>query len=525
MKFDRAGGILLHPTSLPGPYGIGDLGPQAYRFVDWLASTGCKLWQVLPLGPTGYGDSPYQCFSAFAGNPYLISFDALIEDGLLTKDDFSDKPEFSDSRVDPSTSLRINFGLLIPWKLDLLQKAFSRFTLSNSEGLRKAFEYFCAGNASWLDDYALFMALKEANGGGAWNGWHVSTRNRKKSAMDRARKQLSENILRHSFYQFIFFRQWGALRAYARERNIQIIGDIPIFVAYDSADVWAYPELFFLDKRGNPTVVAGVPPDGFSATGQLWGNPLYRWDAHKENGYAWWLERVKFTLKTVDILRFDHFRGFAGYYEIPAGDTTAEHGHWVPGPGADLFRALDNSLSDGAATPEINLPIIAEDLGLITPDVNALLEEFQLPGMKVLQFGFSSPEHPFLPHNYTSNYAAYTGTHDNDTACGWFESAPESERNFALRYLNIQPCEGSDPSASPQDVPSQGFAWELIRAVWSSVAMIAVAPMQDVLGLGAEARMNFPSRLGGNWEWRMQESALNEALAGRLRELNELYYR
>jgi len=501
MKFSRAGGILLHPTSLPGPYGIGDLGPQAYRFIDWLESTGCKLWQILPLGPTGYGDSPYQCFSAFAGNPYLISPDLLIQDGLLTQDDLKDKPDFNASRVD--------FGLLIPWKLDLQQKAFSRFP-SAPKDLRDGFEYFCAQNVAWLDDYSLFMALKESNGGNAWNTWADPLRAREKSALDKARGELSDAILRHSFYQFLFFRQWEAVRKYANEKNIKIIGDAPIFVAYDSADVWSHPELFYLDEAGNPIVVAGVPPDGYSATGQLWGNPLYRWDVHKETGYAWWVERIKFTLKTIDILRLDHFRGFAGYYEIPATDKTAENGHWVPGPGSDLFRAIDSKLSDGIATTEIKLPIIAEDLGLVTPDVIALLDEFQLPGMKVLQFGFSGPDNPFLPHNYVPNCVAYTGTHDNDTARGWFESANDEEREFALRYLE---SDGRD------------FAWDLIRGVWSSVAVIAIAPMQDVLNSGGEGRMNYPSRLGGNWEWRMMEEDLDQPLAEKLRELNWLYLR
>ncbi|HZJ22413.1 MAG TPA: 4-alpha-glucanotransferase [Anaerolineales bacterium] len=506
MKFNRAGGILLHPTSLPGPYGIGDLGPQAYHFVDWLESTGCKLWQVLPLGPTGYGDSPYQCFSAFAGNPYLISFDALIEDGFLTKDDFADLPDFSASRVD--------FGRLIPWKLDLLQKAFSRFHAA-SEDLRKGFEYFSAENASWLDDYALFMALKEANGGGAWSGWEINIRRREKTAMDSARREHAESVRRYSFYQFIFFRQWNKLHAYARERGIQMIGDIPIFIAYDSADAWANSELFFLDENSLPTVVAGVPPDYFSPTGQLWGNPLYRWDAHKDTGYAWWVERFRAVLKLVDIVRLDHFRGFAGYFEIQAGQPTAEYGRWVAGPGSDVFRTIDAQLSDGVTTlpdgtTRTGLPIIAEDLGVITPDVVALRDEFKLPGMKILQFGFVDPKDPFLPHNYPIHCVAYTGTHDNDTARGWFESAPEHERKFALRYLNT---DGTD------------FAWDLIRGVWSSVATYALAPMQDLLSLGTEARMNFPSRLGGNWEWRMQEADLNEKVASRMRELNELYYR
>ncbi len=504
MNFKRCSGILLHPTSLPGPYGIGDLGPQSYRFIDWLSSTGCKLWQVLPLGPTGYGDSPYQCFSAFAGNPYLISPDELLSDGLLTLDDLKGVPDFPASRVD--------FGLLIPWKLGLLQKAFYRFQASPgslreapSTSLRASFDYFRAEHAAWLDDFALFMALKEAQGGGAWNGWPEPLRARKKPALRKAQSELSESVLRYAFYQFLFHRQWQNLREYANERGVQIIGDIPIFVANDSADVWSRPELFFLDKGGAPTVVAGVPPDAFSATGQLWGNPLYNWDAHKKDGYHWWLSRIKASFGTVDILRFDHFRGFAGYYEIPADQPTAEFGQWVPGPGKDFFRAVDKFIGDGLITHGTGLPIIAEDLGLITADVIELLNAFDLPGMKVLQFGFSGPDNPFLPHNYVPNCVAYTGTHDNDTACGWLASAPQNEREFALRYLET---DGRD------------FAWDLIRGVWKSVAVFAIAPMQDVLGLGGEARMNFPSRLGGNWEWRMQAEDLRADLAGRLRDLN-----
>ena len=496
--FSRAGGILLHPSSLPGPYGIGDLGPQAYHFVDWLASTGCKLWQVLPLGPTGYGDSPYQCFSAFAGNPYLISFDSLIEDEFLTEDDLAHLPDFQPSRVD--------YGQLIPWKLNLLQKAFSRLT-SASKQLRGAFDQFRSDNAAWLDDFALFMSLKEANGGGAWSGWEESLRKREPSAMKRARTAHRDDILRHSFFQYLFFRQWHKLRYYANEQNIKIIGDIPIFIAYDSADAWANPDLFFLDEDGLPTVVAGVPPDYFSKTGQLWGNPLYRWDVHKLSGYAWWLERLRSVLNFVDVVRLDHFRGFAGYYEIPYGAPTAETGQWLTGPGKDFFATISRELGE-ANNGE--LPIVAEDLGVITPDVVELRDSFHLPGMKILQFGFVSPSDPFLPHNYVSHCVAYTGTHDNDTASGWLASAPADERNFALRYLNSN---GSD------------FAWDLIRAVWSSVAVYAVAPMQDLLSLGTEARMNFPARLGGNWEWRMQEKDMNKPLAARLHELNELYLR
>lgn len=497
-SFSRAGGILLHPSSLPGPYGIGDLGPQAYRFVNWLASTGCNLWQVLPLGPTGYGDSPYQCFSAFAGNPYLISFDALIEEGFLSADEFSDLPNFKPTLVE--------YGPLIPWKLDLLQKAFSRLT-SAPQSIREEFEQFRDENASWLDDYALFMSLKEANGGGAWNSWDESLRKREPSAMEKARAEHQNDTLRHSFYQFLFFRQWHKLRAYAHGRGIKIIGDIPIFIAYDSADAWANPELFFLDEKSLPTVVAGVPPDYFSETGQLWGNPLYRWDVHKGTGYAWWLERFRSVLNFVDVVRLDHFRGFAGYYEIPYGAPTAETGQWMTGPGKDFFTTVSGDLD---ADADGTLPIIAEDLGVITPDVVELRNGFNLPGMKILQFGFSGADNPFLPHNYIANCVAYTGTHDNDTAMGWFESAPLEERQFALRYLN---SDGSD------------FAWDLIRGVWSSVAVYAISPMQDVLSLGTEARMNYPSRLGGNWEWRMEESDMNDTLAGRLREFNELYLR
>jgi 4-alpha-glucanotransferase len=494
MNFPRSSGILLHPTSLPGSYGIGDLGPQAYQFVDFLVRSGCKLWQILPLGPTGYGDSPYQCFSAFAGNPYLISPEFLLRDGLLLESDLADMPDF--------TPARVNFGQLIPWKLNLLQKAFDRYK-ANPGSLRLGFDAFRLENSSWLDDFALFMALKDFHGGGAWSGWPADIKKREAQAMTKARASLSDSVLRFSFYQFLFFKQWNDLRTYTKSKDIQLIGDIPIFVAGDSADVWANPELFFLDEQSNPTVVAGVPPDVFSPTGQLWGNPLYRWDAHKRTGYAWWIERVKSTLKTVDLIRLDHFRGFAGYYEIPGQDKTAEHGKWVPGPGADLFHAIRSALKS-------DLPILAEDLGLITPDVIAIREEFGLPGMRILQFGFSTPSDPFLPHNYIQHCVAYTGTHDNDTALGWLANAPQKERDLALRYLH---SDGHD------------FAWDLIRAIWSSVAMFAIAPMQDFLSLGGEARMNYPSRLGGNWEWRMDADDMNDPLAEKLADLNFIYLR
>ena len=494
MKFDRASGILLHPTSLPSPYGIGDFGPAAYRWVDWLAGTGCKLWQVLPLGPTGYGDSPYQCFSAFAGNPYLISLEFLLRDNMLHSNDFIEQLDFDPERVD--------FGLLIPWKLNLLERAFIRFA-SVPGTIRAEFDSFCTENASWLDDYALFMAIKEAHGSGSWDGWPESLRKRDPFTLDEARNTMASSILRFTYYQFVFFRQWNALRDYAHQKGLRIIGDIPIFVANDSSDVWSHPDLFFLDADLKPTVVAGVPPDYFSPTGQLWGNPLYRWDVHKFTGYKWWLERLRATLKLVDILRIDHFRGFAGYWEIPADKPTAEVGRWIPGPGADFLYAVKASLGT-------DLPIIAEDLGLITPDVTALRDQFALPGMKVLQFGFSGPDNPFLPHSYPQNCVVYTGTHDNDTARGWYESAPENEKDFARRYLE---SDGSD------------FARDLIRTAWKSTAVFALAPLQDFMALGTEARFNYPSRLGGNWEWRVTEAALSGELQGSLRELNWLYQR
>jgi 4-alpha-glucanotransferase len=493
MKFSRASGIILHPTSLPGPYGIGDLGPAAYRWLDWLAGSGCTLWQVLPLGPTGYGDSPYQCFSAFAGNPYLISPELLLEQGLLIPDDLSDVPEWDDQKVD--------FGRLYLWKPALLEKAFHRFT-AKPVSFQSDFDSFCAENATWLDDYALFMALKETQGGGSWDSWPVALRLRDPSVLGVVRTSLADLIVRSSFYQFLFFRQWKAVRSYAHEKGLQIIGDIPIFVAYDSSDVWAHPELFYLDENGNPTVMAGVPPDYFSPTGQLWGNPLYKWEIHKASGYHWWLDRIRSALKLVDILRVDHFRGFAGYWEIPAGNPTAEIGRWIPGPGADLFNGIQENLG--------SLPILAEDLGVITPDVVDLRNQFGLPGMKILQFAFSGPENPFLPHSYPQNCAVYTGTHDNDTSRGWYESAPEGEKDFARRYLQV---DGSH------------FTWDLIRHAWSSVAVFSVAPMQDLLDLGTEARMNYPSRLGGNWEWRMTAEALSSDLQGKIKELNWLYQR
>ena len=493
MKFKRASGVLLHPTSLPGPYGIGDLGPAAYIWLDWLAGCGCTLWQVLPLGPTGYGDSPYQCFSAFAGNPYMVSPQLLLEQGLLKSTDLADMPAWDAQRVD--------FGRLYLWKPALLEKAFQRFS-AEPGALQAEFAAFCAQNRAWLDDYALFMAIKETHGGGSWAGWPVPLRLREASALQAVRGSLSTAISRFSFYQFLFFRQWNALRSYAHQKSVQIIGDIPIFVAYDSSDVWGYPDLFHLDENGKPTVVAGVPPDYFSPTGQLWGNPLYKWGVHRTSGYAWWLARMQASLKLVDILRIDHFRGFAGYWEIPAGNPTAEIGRWVKGPGADFFKVVQDKMG--------SLPIVAEDLGVITPDVVRLRDQFNLPGMKILQFAFSGPDNPFLPHAYPQNCVVYTGTHDNDTTRGWYASAPEAEKDFARRYLQVD---------------GNRIAWDLVRAAWSSTAVFALAPLQDLLELGNAARMNFPSHLGGNWEWRMSDRPLSTELQSRIKELNWLYLR
>lgn len=499
MKFQRSSGILLHPTSFAGPYGVGDLGDSAYRFIDFLAAAGSKLWQVLPLGPTGYGDSPYQCFSAFAGNPYMVSPDLLIEQGLLLADDLADMPTWPANAVD--------FGGLYNWKPALLEKAYTRFETLRNKKLHNEFAAFRLANESWLEDYALFMALKESNGGAPWNQWPKPLRKREPDALAEARTSLATRIAVVAFAQFLFFRQWDNLHSYAKSKEIQIIGDIPIFVAMDSADVWANPQLFYLDEAGKPTVVAGVPPDYFSPTGQLWGNPLYRWDIHKQTGYEWWIKRVSACLTTVDIVRIDHFRGFAGYWEVSGKALTAEKGKWIKGPSADLFNAIRAALGD--------LPIIAEDLGLITPDVGELRDAFDLPGMKIMQFAFSGPDNVFLPQHYVTNCVAYTGVHDNDTTLGWFRQAPGHEQDFAKRYLHV---DGSE------------IAWDMIRSIWSSVAVFALAPMQDFLNLGGEARMNFPGKPAGNWGWRLDagtfnDGNFNEGLLNRIRELNGLYAR
>ncbi len=497
--------MLLHPTSLPGPYGIGDLGPEAYRFLKFLADAGQSLWQVLPLGPTGYGDSPYACYSAFAGNTLLISPEQLVADGLLSR---------ADLYVSQSNSDRIDFGEAHSLKESLLRKVYQNYTKTTDTNLRSSFETFAQHHANWLEDYALFRALKDAHGGIAWNNWEASLVNRTSAALERAREELRDEIEAHMFYQFLFFRQWSTLKAYANEHGIKVVGDLPIFVAPDSADVWTNPEQFQLDKNGTPTVVAGVPPDYFSTTGQLWGNPLYNWDHMLEDGFTWWIERVRATLTVVDIARIDHFRGFAACWEIPGGDKTAERGRWVEAPGKELFTAIKKALGE--------IPIIAEDLGVITPDVVALREQFGFPGMRILQFGFGSDTKNLdLPHNYVPNVVAYTGTHDNDTTVGWFHSVAgegstrtaaqiKREQTFCINYLNTDGHE---------------IHWDFIRGVWASVANTAIVPLQDLLGLGPDARMNLPNSTSGNWSWRYREGALTTEIAQRLNKLTELYGR
>ncbi|GAB4210590.1 MAG: 4-alpha-glucanotransferase [Roseiflexaceae bacterium] len=491
----RSSGILLHPTSLPGRWGIGDLGAAAYQFVDFLQAAGQQLWQVMPLGPTGYGDSPYQSFSAFAGNPMLISIDLLLAEGLLAEADLVDAPQLPSHAVD--------FGAVIPFKQAVLRRSFERFSAETTPELRQQFNDFLAQNHTWLNDYALFAALKEAHGGAGWNSWPTEIARHEPDAVAQWSRELSAQVQFHSYVQFLFRRQWHSLKQYANERGISIIGDIPIFVAYDSADLWANPDLFWLDQDGNPTVVAGVPPDYFSATGQRWGNPLYRWNVLAQRGYTWWIERFRVTFSLVDIVRIDHFRGFAAYWEVPASEETAINGRWVAGPSRDLFDAVRAALGD--------VPIIAEDLGLITPDVIELRDGLALPGMKVLQFAFGgSSDDPYLPHNYLPRCVVYTGTHDNDTTRGWWQTLPEHERMRVQMYLGR---DGSD------------ISWDLIRLALMSVADTAIIPLQDVLDLGSEARMNTPGLPAGNWSWRFQPEALNHHLVERLRTLTALYAR
>ncbi len=492
-RFDhdpRASGILLHPTSLRTDFGIGDLGPAAHQWVDFVADTGTALWQILPLGPTGYGDSPYQCFSTFAGNPYLISPTLLLADGLVSQADLDAYPELPADRVD--------YGSVITAKLELLDAAFARFQTIGVGDLRDEYEIFRVQQASWLDDFGLFMALKDRHQGRPWTVWERPLRVFQADAVAAARTELAGDIERHAFRQFVCFRQWRAVREHANRRDISIIGDIPIYVASDSADVWANQRRFLLDQEGRSIVVAGVPPDYFSATGQLWGNPLYDWDEQAAEGYMWWIERIRATLEMVDIVRIDHFRAFADYWEVPATAPTAETGRWLDGPGEAIFQAIRAALGQ--------LPIIAEDLGELSPAVPELRDRLGLPGMKIFQFGFDDDEsHPFLPHNYPERCVAYTGTHDNQTVSGWWATATGAERELAMRYLD---WDGSYPAP------------RFLEAVWASRAMFAVAPLQDFLGLDDRARMNTPGTTGDNWTWRISADALSPALARSISELN-----
>lgn len=490
MLTERASGILLHPTSLPGPLGAGDFGADAYRFVDWLVSAGQTYWQMLPLGEIGPGNSPYMSSSAFAGNILLIDLAELAEMGWLSGEDLMPHPEFW-----PDT---VNFDVLLPFRLERLRRAAKKFFADSANAGQAAYAGFCNLESEWLDDYALFMTIKEHQKDGEWSRWPSDLAKRNPQALRRVAESSTEEINFWKFCQWCFSRQWSNLKQYANERGILIIGDLPIFVAYQSADVWAHQDLFELDENGHPLVVAGVPPDYFSDTGQLWGNPLYRWDAHEKSGFAWWIARLRHALKLFDLVRVDHFRGFAGYWEIPAGSTTAMQGRWVPGPGAKLFEALQSALGE--------LPIIAEDLGVITPDVVELREKFNFPGMRVLQFAFAEDEsNYFLPDHYVPNSVAYLGTHDNDTSLGWWNTATQGEKTFAQKYL------GSD---------GQRIHWDMIEAISKSESNMVIIPMQDVLGLSADHRMNFPGRQEGNWLWRFLWEQVSPELTHELAKIS-----
>jgi 4-alpha-glucanotransferase len=478
----RASGLLLHVTSLPSPYGIGDVGPAALSWIDRLAEAGLSWWQALPLGPTGYGNSPYQPLSSFAGNGLVVSPDWLIEDGLLRS---SDCP----ARSFPQTE--VDYNAVIPFKHLLLEKAWANFRAGARTDLRANYDQFCNDQAHWLMDYALFRALRGKFGGSYYLQWPKELVERDPAALDRARRELVDPIGLAYFVQFLLYRQAERLKAYARAKGLQLVGDLPFFVSPDSSDVWANPELFLLDEQRRPRFVAGVPPDYFSADGQLWGNPVYNWAALRESGYNWWICRLRALLAHVDVIRLDHFRGFVAAWHVRAGEQTARAGNWTPGPGEDFFRLAEKEL--GA------LPFLAEDLGMITPDVYALRDKFRLPGMRVLQFAFDGhPDNPHLPENYVENSVAYTGTHDNPTTRGWFEDLPDEQRQNLWKYLKR-------PAGTPRDC-----APALMELAWSSRAALAIAPLQDLLNLGKEARMNVPGRGAGNWRWRSTENMMSD---------------
>lgn len=489
----RASGILLPVTSLPSPYGIGCFSKEAYEFVDKLEKGGEKYWQILPLGPTGYGDSPYQSFSTYAGNPYFIDLETLVKEGLLTKEE-CDSVDFG------SNPAYVDYEKIYLGRFGLLEKAFHRFVPDQE------YETFVENNREWLEDYSLYMAIKNSLGGIAWSEWEAPLKTRQAEALEEKRQELKEQIAFICFQQYEFAKQWKKLKSYANEKDIQIIGDIPIYVAFDSADAWANPELFQFDENSTPLAVAGCPPDAFAATGQLWGNPLYRWDYHAENGYAWWIKRLKHCFTLYDVVRVDHFRGFDEYYAIPYGDKTAENGVWKKGPGIDLFNTVKKELGD--------VDIIAEDLGYLTESVIKLVEDTGYPGMKVLQFAFDSREESnYLPHNYPHNCVVYTGTHDNNTVRGWLDDMCEEDNALAEDYMNNA------------DTPKDERPWEFIRLALGSVADLAVIPLQDYLCLGTEARINLPSTLGNNWKWRLVPGQVTDEVLEKMCHLNKLFGR
>jgi 4-alpha-glucanotransferase len=486
----RRAGLLLHPTSLPSRYGIGDLGDEMLEVLDWAKAAGITIWQTLPMNPPGFGNSPYGCLSSFAGNPLLISPQLLLKDELLPPSALDDVPSFDNHVVD--------FGAVAEFKNALLRKSYAHFT-DNANSDHQADLAKFSREHIWLSEWGLYAALKERNGGRQWSAWDRPLAMRQPEALAAAEKELAAEIRFHNYVQWLFFRQWSAVRDAAEARGIRIMGDVPIYVACDSADVWANRELFQLNADGEPSVVAGVPPDYFSATGQRWGNPLYRWDLLRQEHYRWWVARIRASLRFADVIRIDHFRGFAAYWEVPASEPTAIHGRWMPGPGRALFDAIRDALGD--------VPLVAEDLGFITPEVHELRRAIAIPGMKILQFAFGQVNSPHLPHCYEPDTVVYTGTHDNDTARGWFDNTSDEEREMALAYLG----------AGREEIE-----WAMIRAAYTSVARTAIVPLQDILGIGSEARMNRPGDSTDNWAWRFEAGVLTRDRAERLRKLAEI---